>query len=204
MLDTWPEPSEIWEGRTARNVLRDEYASWLPDIAPWMVMVTLTFREETYPDVARHLFLRLVRALNEDVLGCNYRRIVGHSYFSYVLATEYQSRGVIHFHFLADRPINFRLLHELWNKWAGFALTELIRDPARATRYIAKYMVKENHPDLSIAKKRIYPFVLPPWWMNPGEGSGAGQVASEKGVVDTGGGSTGRPVEVPGDTSHDD
>lgn len=153
-------------------------------------MVTLTFREDRSEDVARRLFMRLVRVLNEDAFGKRYERVVKHSYFSYALATEYQVRGVVHFHFLADRPLNFRLLHDVWNSWAGFALTETIRDTGRAVRYVAKYLVKGEKPELWIAKKHRMPLVVPAWWREAEKAVKVGEGVADQGGAGAGRGST--------------
>jgi len=87
--------SELWEGRIGRKALREVYATWLEKFAHWKVFATLTFREDRSPDVALRIFFKLVRLLNQDLYGKNYKRIVKHSYFSYILATEYQLRGAI-------------------------------------------------------------------------------------------------------------
>jgi len=168
--------SELWEGRIGKKALREAYASWLEEFAPWMVFVTLTFREDMYRDMALRIFDKLVRLLNQDVYGKNYKRFLKHSYFSYVLAKEYQSRGVIHYHFLADRPLNFKLLHAFWNVHAGYADTQIIKDSTKAVRYVVKYMVKNGDPEIWKATCDRQPLVFPHWWKQGDSGEARGQV----------------------------
>lgn len=171
-FDRSDDPSEIWEGRVASRVIREQYAEWLIQFAPWMVFVTLTFREDKFPEVAKKYFFRLVDCLNRDAFGKNYKRYIGHSYFSYVLVMEYQIREVVHFHFLADKPLNFQLLHTSWNEQAGFAFTDIIKDLDRAVRYLAKYIVKCGEPEFWKYTRNRIPLVIPSWW----KGNGAEEV----------------------------
>ncbi len=162
------DPSEIWEGRVASRVIREEYVEWILKFAPWMVYVTLTFREDKYPDVAKKYFYRLVDCLNRRVFGEKYKRIVDHSYFSYVLVMEYQIREVVHFHFIADKPLDYLLLHEFWNEQAGFAFTDTIEDRERVARYLAKYIVKCGEPEYWKDTRNRIPLKIPSWWRDDG------------------------------------
>jgi hypothetical protein len=124
--------------------LRDVTAEWLANFKDWKNFNTLTFRDPKYPDVAYSFWRRLVQILNVDAFGKNYVRRVGHSYFSYVLAMEYQKRDVVHFHFLADRPLNFDLVHAWWGKACGFAWLEKVNDKTAAAVYATKYILKSE------------------------------------------------------------
>lgn len=172
-FEGYGEPDEVWEGRVSRRERRKAYAAWLATWAPWRVFVTLTFAEDRPPDSAKAFFRKLVRELNRDLLGKRYSRIVGHSYFSYVLATEYQSRGAIHFHFLADRPLNFQLLHDSWKAWVGFAQTEILGSPLRALKYVVKYVVKNDDIEVYRSDWKGVPIVQSAWWdCGPGVSNG--------------------------------
>jgi hypothetical protein len=163
-FEGYGDPDEVWEGKAAKNVQRKAYLDWVMDLADWKIFVTLTFREDRPIDSAKKFFERLVKALNVNLLGKRYKRIVGKSYFSFVLASEYQLRGVIHFHFLADRPLNFRLLHDKWNEWAGFAETEIIANRMAVVRYVVKYLVKNGEPEFYSSSWEGEPIVRPTWW----------------------------------------
>ena len=117
-------------------------AEWIADLKPWKVYGTLTFRDPKEVDVAFSFWRRLVQVLNRDAFGNHYSRKVGHSYFSYILATEYQQREALHYHFLDDRPLNFDLIHSWWGAAAGFAWIEKVKDRASCIGYISKYILK--------------------------------------------------------------
>ena len=163
-FEGYGEPDEIWEGEVAKKARREAYAAWLGTLAPWKVFVTLTFAKDRPVDSAKSFFRRLIRELNRDLFGKRYSRVVGHSYFSYVLASEYQKRGAIHFHFLADRPLNFRLLHDQWNAWAGFAQTAILESPTRAVECVVKYVVKNDDIEVYRSGWRGEPIARPSWW----------------------------------------
>jgi hypothetical protein len=126
------------------QILKEVTAEWLADFKPWLTFNTLTFRDPKYPDVAYSYWRRLVQVLNVDAFGKNYVRLVGHSYFSYALAMEYQKRDVVHFHFLADKPLNFDLIHAWWGKACGFAWLAKIEDKKAVAVYTAKYILKSE------------------------------------------------------------
>ena len=169
-LSDCEDASEIWEGRAMKSAIRKSYTRWLVNFANWRIMGTLTFKDD-YVSVerAKRVFRALVRELNKGIFGKHYTRYVGHSYFSYVLATEYQSRGVPHFHFLADRPLDFGLLHKYWNERAGFAYTYKIQNLGGAVRYTVKYIVKDGDIEAWKQEKRIVPVVVPNWWREKNE-----------------------------------
>jgi hypothetical protein len=158
------DPSEIWDGRVSKRIQRKQYAKWLLNLSDWKVFVTLTFRDQLYVDPAIRLFNYFKLTLNRDLFGKNFFRITGESYFSYVLALEYQIRGDVHFHLLADRSLNFKLIHEFWNDRAGFAKTEIIRSKYRAIRYVVKYIVKNSTIDVQKSDWKGEPLIHPEWW----------------------------------------
>jgi hypothetical protein len=158
---------EVWDSTEVRKILAESTANWLYSLRSWSIFITLTFREEKPPDVAKALFMRLIRKLNEDVFGKHYTKKVGHSYFSYLLAIEYQRREVIHFHVLIDRPVNFDKIHILWNSWAGFAWTEIIKNQIKIVNYACKYISKGGEVMPFIAKEQFTPEILPYWWKLP-------------------------------------
>jgi hypothetical protein len=145
--------------------LRQAWLGWLYPIKNWRTFITLTFREEVSPDQALAKFKRLIRYLNIDLLGTNYVRKAGHSYFSYLYAIEYQRRGVIHFHMVIDRPVNFDLIKRHWLTMAGFADIRPIEHKSFVIQYVCKYLSKEGDIFPYI---RVNDFVLkvrkPIWW----------------------------------------
>ncbi len=163
-LRYFDHPSDAWESREGKNIVRKNWSEWLSK-RKWRVFLTLTFREETSPEIALKLFQKLVQILNEEVFGKHYTNYVGHSYFSYVVGIEFQKRGTIHFHVLIDRPVNFETINRLWNAWAGFAKPESIKQNENAVYYVTKYAAKCGQMEPPYFAKKIYtPGFLPPWW----------------------------------------
>lgn len=116
-------------------------------------MITLTYREEVHPAKARQNLIALIGVLNRDALGQDYKKFCKHSYFSYFFATEYQKRGVLHWHGLVDNWINYQLVHDWWNSQCGFAWVEKVTRPTNwrsqgtiegSARYVAKYVAKTS------------------------------------------------------------
>jgi len=142
-----------------------EVAYWIESKADWKTFLTLTFRDiDKTPDQADKNFRWLIRVLNKEVFGKRYTRIVGHSYFSYMVATEYQKRGAIHLHVLIDRPVNYKLIHEFWNRYFGFAQTTIIRNKYSTCIYAIKYCVKDGDWRLYEASKLYKPTFHFEWW----------------------------------------
>jgi hypothetical protein len=171
-LDRCEDLSEAWDGRGIRNVIKDATAEWIANLAPWRIFLTLTFRDETPVDVAWHQFYALVRSLNVALLGKHYTKGVGHSYFGYVVGMERQSRGVVHFHVLIDRPVHFGLIHWEWQVRAGFAHTDMIRSTAEAIQYVSKYTLKGGDIWPYVPQQDWQPDPLPHWWKDLNAKSG--------------------------------
>jgi hypothetical protein len=86
----------------------------------------------------------LVRELNRAKGGVNYRRKWGHSYFGYVAGVEHHKSGAIHMHAVVDNWIDYGLAIGLWFRENGYIeITSCVDDPAKALRYVVKYVVKE-------------------------------------------------------------
>ena len=163
LLDKYKTASEAWNTYSAKKGLAKAEFEWIKNAKPWKSMVTLTFADEIYEDIAKKRFLRLVRVLNKKLFGNNYTRIVGHSYFSYVIGIENQKRGVIHFHFLVDKPVDFTYIHEYWKK-SGFAWITKIINLEKSVYYVTKYVVKGGQIDHYFSKKDVIPRNIPFWW----------------------------------------
>ncbi len=102
--------------------------------------------------------------------------MVKHSYFSYIAVMEYQKRGVVHFHILADNWLPYSYLHEEWNTFSehkgkrdrGYAHVLQIKGKQNfktggtvqgAIRYLAKYLVKDGAEPIIWMKEKY--FVIP-------------------------------------------
>ena len=147
-----------------KEEIKKLWTTWLLEIKDWKSFLTLTFRDEIPYDTAKKKFASLIRVLNQELFGKRYMNKVGGSYFSYVIGSEYQARGVIHFHVLIDRPVNFQKIQMYWNMIAGFALIGKIKNNKKAVDYIIKYAVKDGTIDQYIARKKVDPGQYPLWW----------------------------------------
>jgi hypothetical protein len=150
------------------QVLSDEWAEWISSVRSWRVFGSLTYRDFIYQDKALEMWQRFVRVLNKNVFGKHYTRKVGHSYFSYILGIEYQTRDVLHFHFLADCPLPFSMIHQIWNSWAGCAWLEMVGQGDRTPLYyVSKYVSKggEIIPYMNTTAQGRVPLSRPVWWV---------------------------------------
>ncbi|MBA4375689.1 MAG: hypothetical protein C0401_05895 [Anaerolinea sp.] len=163
-LKYFDHPSDVWESKIMKKKIAKEWAEWIMTAKHWSSFITLTFRDETYPDVAKRLFQFLVRKLNKELFGKHYMNVVGPSYFSYILGIEYQRRGVIHFHVLVDRPVHYELIHKIWLTWAGIAHIKPILHFQNAVEYVSKYASKAGEIEPFFAKNLYSPAQLPLWW----------------------------------------
>jgi len=165
VLKEFKDPCEGWESYGAKKLLKEETENWVLGLADWTGYLTLTFRDEKTPDVAKSLFRWFVRKNNEHAFGKHYSQKVGHSYFSYVVGLEYQRRDVVHFHALVDQPIDFAFVHKIWGDRCGYAWIDgKIKSKSAAVGYVCKYTVKGGELDFYVQKKKKTPAVIPSWW----------------------------------------
>jgi hypothetical protein len=130
-------------------------------------MITLTVDNDHWcsRDGMWRRFRTLLQILNRDLYGGHYTRMVGHSYFSYLLGFEYTKNDMVHAHFIVDKPINFSLLHKVWNHMSGFAYIKPAPDVHGAVGYVIKYVAKGQ--DLEIYKPKLFlpqPSFKPLWY----------------------------------------
>lgn len=151
-----------------------ERMPWLEHIAaagPWLSFLTLTFSddkippgsEQIIPEQADKKWKYFIQCLNTDALGQHYVNKVGHSYFGYVRGLEYQRRGVVHFHALVDRRLNFDMAHRMWRHIAGYLWISTINDPKAALAYVTKYCTKGGQVDFYKPQKRWQFKPCPAW-----------------------------------------
>ena len=146
------------------------WAEYIYQFAKWVSFWTLTFSDkDRLYDVTREeseaKFRRLVSFLNKDLFGNNYRRIVGHSYFSYALSFEYQKRGVLHMHALVSRRTNWEYANGLWRRMAGIIKIKPVEDSLKASRYLAKYISKGGEVIVYRSPKYKEPAFKPMWYL---------------------------------------
>jgi hypothetical protein len=168
ILSKFQDPHEGWSSKAVKDELHEEYNEWLASQCKWSNFLTLTFKEYRTPDQAYGVYIRLMRTLNEKLFGEHYTRIVGHSYFNYILGMEFtKSRAVCHFHVLTDRPMDYSLIHTWWNKCAGLCWIEQVKDSMKALHYVTKYVCKGGDENLKVFLRSNHrvPRPLPLWWM---------------------------------------
>lgn len=167
-----PRPASPWS-------LANEWGHWLGARAEWHHFVTLTYGDEHVPSygvtVARFQgnFSGLLRVLNEQMFGRHYRDVVKRSYFPFVMGLEFQQRRVLHAHLVAGSWIDYQLIHDWWNKVAGFAFIEHIVPGSAgyvaACEYVCKYAMKGGvlaaSSEIWLPRKLKTPRgPLPLWW----------------------------------------
>jgi len=133
--------------------------AWREFIArfPMQWFCTFTFTEDVHPERAGKLFRLFIRKLNRQLYGAHFERRGREGVF-WVLAWEYQQRGVLHFHALLGdvEDLNARARRLSWmDAWhgfgppAGFARIEAIESQDAVRAYVTKYVVKGGQVDLS-------------------------------------------------------
>lgn len=153
-------------GHSERVALVEGWENFICNFADWKHFGTLTFREIQSSDQVWNQFRFLLQVLNRDLFGNHYTRIVGHNYFAYAVGLEMQKRGALHLHFLADRPINYNIIHAVWQKMSGWAWITPATDRDRAVAYLAKYITKGG--DLSLYRPReVKQPAFVPYWFDP-------------------------------------
>lgn len=150
------------------------WAEYLQSLTQWTGFWTLTFSDadrthDVTRDQSEFLWRRLVQSLNRDLYGKHYTRIVGHSYFSYALAFEYQTRGAIHMHALVDRVTNWERANAIWRHMAGIIKIKPVDDGLKAAKYLCKYVSKGGDIKLYIAKNDKPPSFKPMWFEDVSE-----------------------------------
>lgn len=151
-------------GREYRKMMKDSNVTWIKGLSNWKNMITLTFKDTVPVDTAEKKFKSLLKVMNIDIFGKHYNRYYKHNYFGYVKAMEYQKREILHFHIIADQPVNFELIHKYWKCIAGFAWTEIIEQEEQVIEYIAKYLIKGGELDVFKTNNKRSPIIYPRWW----------------------------------------
>ena len=149
--------------------LRREWAEYIEHFATWLSFWTLTFSEAdrthaVTKDECVFKWRRLVQALNRQLYGNSYTRIVGHCYFSYALSFEYQTRGALHMHALVDQPTNWEAVNGLWRHMAGICKIVPVHDKDKVAKYLCKYVTKGGEVILYRAVKGYKQPAFKPMW----------------------------------------
>jgi hypothetical protein len=152
-----------------RKLLRLAWSDWIANKCQWKSMITLTVDNDHQCErstiLKRWLFLNQV--LNRDLYGKHYLRKVGHSYFNYIVGVEYTKIAVVHLHVAVDMPINFQLVHSIWNAISGFAYIKPVTDNVGVADYICKYILKQDDLVFGIRKEKFLkpPAFAPLWYI---------------------------------------
>jgi hypothetical protein len=153
-----------------RSDLGAAWADYVAAFAPWLSFWSLTFSEkdrthDVTRDEAVFLWRRLVQSLNRRLYGNHYTRIVGHCYFSYALAFEYQTRGALHMHALVDRRTDWEFINKIWRHMAGIVKIVPVENAEGVSRYLSKYVTKGGELVMYRAKVDKEPAFKPLWYL---------------------------------------
>ena len=158
------DPKEAWEGKSARQMLFDEWRDLLSS-HHWRNFITLSFKNAISAERAEKCLRQIVLGLNRDLLGNRFKEKVGSSYFSFAYVFERQGRGVLHCHLLVDSPVNNSLIMEIIHGWNGWADIQVVRNQIAVVKYICKGLLWGG--DMGVpwfAMTQFVPGVLPAWW----------------------------------------
>jgi hypothetical protein len=109
----------------------------------------LTFADAVHPEQANRRFNRWWREVNIAIFGKRYRERGEGAYC--FRASEYQTRGVLHYHILAGggvRALRRLSFMDLWASENGFARIYPFDRKQGAIRYTTKYAVKGGEIDI--------------------------------------------------------
>lgn len=126
--------SPVADGPGSQSIARDAWIALLDRLGPWEWFVTLTFADELAPLNAVARFDRWCRLLSRAIYGPRWKlgARVYRCGLSWVVAAEYQRRGVIHFHALMRGPslpdVNRFQWERVWRKVAAGRPAELEQD----------------------------------------------------------------------------
>jgi len=152
-----------------RSEITDEWIKWVSG-RNWRSMITLTVKQvEMKQDTLINSFYRLIRYINTKMYGDHYTRILGHSYFSYLVGIERQKRGALHLHVLVDRPVPFDYIRKMWDKsWGiGWVGIDEVGDNLGACEYMTKYVAKGGELIPFFVTEKVYrlkPKIIYLWW----------------------------------------
>ena len=143
---------KICQDTRGENFLENLRNSWVEFLSrfEWHWFCTLTFRDAIHPEAAAKLFSVFISKVNRRLFGCHwYEHSQG---VRWVLATEKQKRGVIHYHLLigSEKLPTLRRLDfmDKWNKIAGYARIQPLNRSQAVMRYVSKYATKAGEIEL--------------------------------------------------------
>ena len=136
-LYTWETPKKQLHAGWIEMIERFD------SVLPLELFGHLTFEDTVHPEQADRRFNRWWREVNKKAFGRKYRE---HGTGAYCFrASEYQKRGVLHYHFLAGggvRKLRRLTFMDIWASENGFARIYPYDTKRGAIRYTTKYAVK--------------------------------------------------------------
>lgn len=121
----------------------------------WKWFTTLTFKDCTHPESAGKVFNNWIHRLNRDSYGQSYWKDKSKSVF-WARGTEYQRRGVIHYHALVGGVPDFirsSKYRDWWHEHVGLCKVEEYNPSLGGRYYMAKsaYTFKRGEIDVNEA-----------------------------------------------------
>jgi hypothetical protein len=119
----------------------------------WKWYGHFTFKDFPHQEAGHKVWMKFIHILNRAAFRINYWKCKSEG-VTWVRATEYQSRGALHYHALIgnipDRVNRFDFM-KLWESLAGFSRIYHYREYGGAEEYISKssYAFKQGQIDLS-------------------------------------------------------
>ncbi len=115
---------------------------------PWEWFVTLTFVEDIHPEAALKVMKFWLSKLNRELFGRRWYKKLPHGVY-WVVAIEYQKRGVLHLHLLISGVKNTRRLTymDIWEGLGnknGYARIYKVDSQIAVSKYLSKYVAKDG------------------------------------------------------------
>lgn len=136
----------LFEGLSPKQQLHEGWIKLIEQfdsVLPLEWFGHLTFEDTVHPEQADRRFNRWWREVNKKAFGRKYRERGKGAYC--FRASEYQKRGVLHYHFLAGggvRELRRLTFMDIWAEKNGFARIFPYDHNQGAIRYATKYAVK--------------------------------------------------------------
>jgi hypothetical protein len=93
---------------TLNDAIKDGYIRFLNQWE-WQWYYTLTFTDDIHPEQSDRLFKKWISKLNRHYFGRNHHK--RNQYIDWIRSTEYQKRGVIHYHGLINAASDRNIHH---------------------------------------------------------------------------------------------
>lgn len=120
------------------------------------VFLTLTFKENIMSvetgNARFSLFIKRLTYFLDKKRGNKFKYLAVVQFQDGKRKKDRQGRGVVHYHLLMNRRVNFRVISELWGQ--GFVWLENIRNVKQMGAYICKYIVTPT--DDRLDNKKAY------------------------------------------------